>query len=275
MRRVDIERRHWELWAIAMTIILVFSITVIQLALFTENKSIFLGFLGIFSLLFCFYIVEREKKLLKLSRQLGQEELQVLEEQSKVSLLNTRLKELSALHKAGEAINLERAPQKSLDIILQSAMELFEATRGSIMLLDDGNEHFVVASANGLLPDWIKKRQRVTEGVAGWVVRTGEPLLLSGKVKDNRFTNFVEKESEIRSAMCAPLRLSDKVIGVLNCTVVGNNKKTFTEYDLKLLSVFAQYAAVAIENAQLRMTLKQGRQNSSIGSNVSSTPLAR
>jgi len=259
MKLIDIERRHWELWAIALVIILFFAITVIHLALFTDNKSIFLAFLAIFSLLFCFYIVEREKKLLVLSRQLAQEELQVLEEQSKVSLLNTRLKELSALHRAGEAVHLERVPQRSLDIILQSAMELFEATRGSIMLLDEQRVNFVIASAQGLHPDWMKKPQKATEGVAGWVLQTGEPLLLSGKVKDHRFTNFVEKEMTIKSAMCAPLRLYEKVIGVLNCTMVGENKKSFTEYDLKLLSVFAQYTAIAIENAQLRLALKQSK----------------
>ena len=262
MKLIDIERRHWELWAIALVILLFFAITVIHLALFTDNKSIFLAFLAIFSLLFCFYIVEREKKLLGLSRQLAQEELQVLEEQSKVSLLNTRFKELSALHRAGEAIHLERVPQRSLDIILQAAMELFEATRGSIMLLDDRRENFVIASAQGLHPDWMKKTQKASEGVAGWVLQTGEPLLLSGKVKENRFTNFVEKETTIKSAMCAPLRLYEKMIGVLNCTVVGENKKTFTEYDLKLLSVFAQYVAIAIENAQLRLTLKQSKAHS-------------
>ena len=264
MKLIDIERRRWELWAIALVIILFFAVTVIHLALFTDNKSIFLAFLAVFSILFCFYIVEREKKLLGLSRQLAQEELQVLDEQSKVSLLNTRLKELSALHKAGEAIHLEKLPQKSLDIILQSAMELFEATRGSIMLLDEQREHFVIASAQGLHPNWTKKPQKATEGVAGWVLQTGEPLLLSGKVKDNRFTNFVEKETHIKSAMCAPLRLYEKVIGILNCTVVGENKKTFTEYDLKLLSVFAQYAAIAVENAQLRLALKQSKPHPSL-----------
>ena len=259
MRLADIERRQWELWTVALVIILVFAFTIIQLALFTENKSIFLVFLGIFSILLVLYIVQREKKLLILSQQLRQEELQVLEEQAKVSLLNTRLKELSALHKAGEAITLERVPQKSLDIILQSAIELFEATRGSIMLRDGLSENFVIASAQGLDRKQMRGPQKVGESVAGWVLRTGEPLLLSGKVRDNRFTNFVEKETEIKSAVCAPLRIREKIIGVLNCSVVGENKKSFTEYDLKLLSVFAQYAAIVIENAQLRLSLRQAK----------------
>ncbi len=259
MKLGDVEKRQWELWGIALVTILVFATTIIYFGLFTQNKSIFLAFLGVISILLCLYIVEREKRLMLLSQRLREEELQVLEEQAKVSLLNTRLKELSALHKAGEAISLERAPQKSLDIILECAMELFEATRGSLMLLDSKSENFLVASAQGLDPKWLQKPQRCSEGVAGWVVRTGEAVLLAGKVREERFINFVEKESDIRSAMSAPLRLHEKIIGVLNCTVVGENKKHFTGYDLKLLSVFAQYAAIAIENAQLRMALKQGR----------------
>ena len=267
MRIADVERRQWELWTIALFVILVFALTVIHLALFTENKSVFLIFLGVFSVLFCLYVVEREGKLLVLAKRLRQEEMQILDEQGKVSLLNAHLKELAALHKAGEAVSLERAHQRSLDDILSSAMELFEADRGSIMLLDEQGENLLITSARGVDPKWLKHPQKSDEGVAGWVLQTGEPLLLATKPSDSRFVHITEKDSDIKSAICVPLRVRDRVVGVLSCCILEQHRKTephqkaeqhrktFTEYDLKLLSVFALYASIAIENAQLKVSL--------------------
>lgn len=257
MRMADVQRRQWELWAITLFIIIFFALTVIHLALFTENKSIFLIFLGIFSILFCLYVVEREGKLLSLAMRLQQEERQVLDEQGKVSQLSARLKELAALDQVGKIVHQEGVPQRALEIILASAMELFETGRGSIMVMDEKGEFLNIATARGVDRKWLETPQRADEGVAGWVISTGDPLLLTAKPWDRRFTNFMEKDPAITSAICVPLRVRGKVIGVINCSVVSPQNKTFTEYDLKLLSVFSQYASIAIENAQLRAHLKE------------------
>lgn len=259
MKPTDIEKKRQELWIIAITVIIAYSTSVIALSYFLQSKGAFIIFLGIFSVLFCLYIVDKERRLMELNRQLRTEELQTLEQEVTISLLNTKLKEISSLHKAIEAVSLEKEPQMALDKLLKSVLGLFNVSRGSIMLIDKKGETLVVAASSGIKKEFFKP-QKIEEGVAGWVARTGEPLLLPGKIKEGRFDNFIEKEADIISSLCVPLTLHDKIIGVLNCSSLSDDRHIFTEYELELLSVFAHYASVALENAQLLARLKKDPQ---------------
>lgn len=256
MKPKDIEKRRRDLLTIALIVIIAYSGSVIALSYFLDSKGIFLIFLGVFSTLFCLYVVDKERRLMELNRQLRTEELQTLEQEVTISLLNTKLKEISSIHKAIEAVSLEKEPQRALDKLLKSVLDLFKISRGSIMLIDKKKETLVVAASLGLKAEFIKP-QKIGEGVAGHVAKTGEPLLLPGRVKEGRFTNFIEKEAEIISSICVPLSIGNKVIGVLNCSSLNKERHLFTEYELELLSIFAHYASVALENAQLMASLKK------------------
>ena len=257
MKTNEIEKKLRELWIIAILVIIAYATSVIALSYFLESKSTFLVFLTIFSVLFCAYVVDKERRLMDLNRQIRIEEFQTLEQEVTISLLNTRLKEISSLHKAVEAVSLEKEPQKALDKLLRSVMGLFNISRGSIMLMDTRGVNLVVAASAGLKDEFLMPL-KIGEGIAGWVAKTGEPLILPGRVKEGKFTNFIEKETEIISSLCVPLSIGGKIIGVLNCASLINDRHIFTEYDLELISVFAHYATVALENAQLKASLKMG-----------------
>jgi GAF domain-containing protein len=51
-----------------------------------------------------------------------------------------------------------------------------------------------------------------------------------------------------------PLRLRDRVLGVMNVGMVTDEPRdAFTDYHLRMVTIFAQHASVAIENARLRL----------------------
>ncbi|MDD4587499.1 MAG: HD domain-containing protein [Heliobacteriaceae bacterium] len=60
----------------------------------------------------------------------------------------------------------------------------------------------------------------------------------------------------VRSLMFAPLRIKDKVIGVI--IITSDEPKNYTAEDLKVLTTLAFHAAAAIENARLYDSLKEG-----------------
>jgi len=251
MKMTPVEKKRWELWGISLFLLLVSAGTVVAFSLITNQPPAIIVFLGIFFLLFCAYIIEREFKLQRLQQQLHDEQFKVLEEGIKISSLQTRLKELTLLQKAMTAIGMETEPEKALDTILQAAMELFEADRGSIMLVDEASQQLVIAASIGLKPEHIAKGgPKVGEGIAGYVVQTGEALLLPAKIKTEQYKNFEMKDTELRSSICAPLQSRHKIIGVMNYSTLAPKKRLFTEYDLKLLTVFSQYAALVIDAAQ-------------------------
>ena len=122
-----------------------------------------------------------------------------------------------------------------LDQIVQTGLQETKADRASLMLLE-GHELVVKASV-GLPPEIAATaREKVGEGIAGWVADRGEALLLAdGTSLDLRIKKVLIRE-EITSALCVPLLVKDKVVGVLNLSKLGEGSG-FTQGDLEFVSI--------------------------------------
>ncbi|MFW6113821.1 MAG: ATP-binding SpoIIE family protein phosphatase [Actinomycetota bacterium] len=143
-----------------------------------------------------------------------------------------------------------------LDRVIEQAMELLQAERGSIMLLDEAGLELVVRASRGL-KESREFRRTLGEGIAGWVAEHGEPLLLQDAVADRRFQGV---DDDIKSALAVPLKVKGKVIGVLNISTAAR-KRSFDYIDLEHLLPFADMAAVAIDNARLYQVLKREQEH--------------
>ncbi|MBI5124539.1 MAG: GAF domain-containing sensor histidine kinase, partial [Candidatus Omnitrophica bacterium] len=148
----------------------------------------------------------------------------------------------------------------------------------SVMFIDKDKRRLIVKVAKGLDEEVIKEANtQIGEGVAGWVGRTGEPLLVKDITKDPRFVKRSESRYYNNSLLSVPLKTRDKVSGIINV----NNKISrdiFRTYDLELLKTIADIAAPVIENARLEEEIKKvDRSKYDLVSNVSHelrTPLA-
>lgn len=136
-----------------------------------------------------------------------------------------------------------------LDLILSLTLKEFEASQGSILLLDKKNDQLKMLAAKGL-PDEVMQRGYVPRkgSIAEWVIEHDTPLILGDVSKETRFTSIAE-ERDIRSSVCVPLRAKGDVIGTINLTRTRENP--FKEDDLGALVILAAQAAVSIENARL------------------------
>jgi len=166
-------------------------------------------------------------------------------------------KELSALRLIISEINSILELDKVLDLIIQKAIQVVEAERGSLMLFDHKKEELYIKSSVRLSKKTVSAvRIKPGEGIAGWVFKEGKPLLIKEGAKDIRFKKFNKTKEELRSIISIPLKIKDQVVGVINL----DNKREgniFNLDDLKLLSVFANETAIAIQNAQLHQKVKQ------------------
>ena len=165
-------------------------------------------------------------------------------------------KELSALRLIISEINSTLDLDRVLDLIIQKAIQVVEAERGSLMLFDHKTEELYVKSSIGLSKKTVSAvRIKPGEGIAGWVFKEAKPLLIKEGAKDIRFKKFDEIKEELKSIISVPLKIRDQVIGVIN---VDNKRKGdfFNKDDLLLLSTFANQAAIAIQNARLHQQMK-------------------
>jgi nitrate/nitrite-specific signal transduction histidine kinase len=85
------------------------------------------------------------------------------------------------------------------------------------------------------------------EGITGWVAAEGEPQLVNDVRQDPRYVSLTS--GEFQSELAVPIKVKDKVIGVLNAQ--SFELDAFDHSDLAVMQSLADQAAIAIENARL------------------------
>lgn len=141
--------------------------------------------------------------------------------------------------------------------LLQTTVDLIagilEAERISIMLLDEAEQELRLTVGSGLDPDSLPPvLVRVGESVSGQVALRGAPILVTDIERDPRFeVSEFAKQYVTRSFICAPLKVGQRVIGVINATN-KTSREAFSENDLALLVAFSYQISLMLENALAR-----------------------
>ncbi len=163
--------------------------------------------------------------------------------------LESRVQEMRFLYGIGRSVTSIRNLEEILNRIVEAAVYLTEADEGSLMLVDPASGELYLRAARGMGEKSAKSfRMKIDDSIAGQVVRTGRPVMIGGINEDDSFkltTGYF-----VKSLLNVPLKAGGRVIGVL----AVNNKITlqsFTDSHLNLLMALADYASIAIQNAQL------------------------
>ncbi|MBN2226347.1 MAG: GAF domain-containing protein [candidate division Zixibacteria bacterium] len=161
------------------------------------------------------------------------------------------LEDLRALLQVSLAVNSSLVVEDSLQIVMKKAIELLNAERGFIMLLDEtGTLQFKVAY--NISTEFMHDKDfKISHSIANEVAATGKSVYTSDAQSDKRYANQESiMELHLRSIMCVPLKIKSKVIGVVYLDN-SSQAKLFLKSDLFLFELFAQQAAYAIHNAGL------------------------
>ncbi len=162
-----------------------------------------------------------------------------------------RLQALVPLYRVSHAFMVNLHLEDLLQRIVETAVAATGAQRGSLMLIDEDRQELTVQAAVGMPPEVMAvARERVGQGIAGWVARTGVPLVINNEGDIPPFLRSALRGGMAHSAVCLPLTVKGRTIGVMNLTKTAD-QPPFTRGDAELLSVLAGQAAIAIENARL------------------------
>lgn len=145
--------------------------------------------------------------------------------------------------------------------ISSAAEKLTDSETSSVMLLDDRKQYLTFKTAGGDRGELVKTiKIPVGQGIAGWVARNGEPLLVPDVTKDNRFSASLTDERigfKTHSILCVPLVVSGELIGVMQVlNKKGDHHGEFASDDLDVLNGLASFAAISIVNSKLNSTQK-------------------
>src|SRR3970040_729893 len=161
-------------------------------------------------------------------------------------------REVTVLHELGKALTSTLELDQVLRTIMEKIDEFLRPDTWSLLLVDELRQELYFEIAIGAGSEILKDiRIKMGQGLAGWVAKTGEAVLVPDVSKDTRFFAQVDEKPkmETQSIVAVPVKFRDHCLGVIeliNC--VG--PEGFGTRDMALLEALADYAAIAIENAR-------------------------
>jgi PAS domain S-box-containing protein len=167
-------------------------------------------------------------------------------------VLRRRTRELELLNRASQTLSSTLDLDQVLVTVLEEVRHLLGVVATSIWLTDPETGELICRQATGPQNEIVRGwRLASGEGLAGWVARTGESLIVPDIKADERHSRRVDQETglTLRSVLSVPLKVKHKAIGVLQ--VVDAEVGRFDKTDLELLEPLAAAATIAIENARL------------------------
>jgi diguanylate cyclase (GGDEF)-like protein len=161
------------------------------------------------------------------------------------------LQELTIFHDVAKALTSSLNLDSVLQTIMEKISEYFRPDTWSLLMVDENKDELYFAIAVGPAADTLKAlRLKVGEGIAGWVAKHGESLIVPDVYTDPRFAKRIDEMTkwQTRSIICIPLKSKHRTLGVIqliNCDI--NN---FTDNEMFFLHALCDYAAIAVDNAR-------------------------
>lgn len=189
---------------------------------------------------------EFTRLLIYMRRRLDELETQALSESS------NRF-QISALQDLAAAVNSSLELDEVLRKVMDMIVELTKAERAILLLTNEETNQLEVQVARNMDRETIEQSEsfQISRSIVRRVAETGEPVATMNAQEDDRFSAQQSIISyRLRSILCVPLKIKDTITGVI---YADNRIATgiFNDEDRDMLAVFANQAAVAIENARL------------------------
>ena len=223
-----VEQRRSQLWKVMIAMLTGLAAVAVVSSLWMR-----LSVLAV-TVSFALYAFEKERNLRRLTFLLADERVLT-------AALSNRLHEITSLLEVGRAVNSVLDLPKVLEVITNSALELLGGSHGSIMLLEkDDRLRAVCVVGNEAARD---ATVALGDAIAGQVGQSKEAVLVEGSL------SCEDREKRVDSALSVPLMNRGELVGVLNINAAPG--RSFTEYELRAVSLFGEQAATAIANARM------------------------
>ncbi len=164
-------------------------------------------------------------------------------------------RKFAILEEISSAIVVSDSVETVANLMLDLALEYTNAETGSLMLINEDGELFVLVARGTDSQSMLAYSEKIGDGIAGLVARNRTPLLVQDIDSDRRFRLKGRHHYKTKSFISCPVICRKRLLGVINI----NDKKTggpFSEDEFALLKIIANQAAIILENAFLKSRLQ-------------------
>jgi len=165
-------------------------------------------------------------------------------------------KQIEALKEISTAISSDRYIEDVLRLIVTVTANVMDSKVCSLWLIDEREDCLKVRATQTMNKEYLKERSlKLGEGVVGYVAQLDKPAITLDVLKEPRYKEKeLAKKMGLRSMLSVPMRVKDRVIGVIN--IYKSYLHEFTKTELDLLTTVANQAAICIENTELMVRSK-------------------
>lgn len=152
-----------------------------------------------------------------------------------------------------------------LDTVLHTALEQsLQAMRlemGGIWLLDDSSQQLWLAVEVGMAPALRAEVQTfaLNEGITGRAAASGQTLVLEDMALASDLARIIPEKWGIQGIVAVPIRLRERVLGVLD--IMTQKPRAFTSDELVLLTSIGQQIGIAVDSLRLMHEVREQAQN--------------
>jgi diguanylate cyclase (GGDEF)-like protein len=162
-----------------------------------------------------------------------------------------RLEEISIFHDVAKALTSSLDLDAVLQTIMDNIARFFKPDTWSLLMVDEQKDELYFAIAVGPASDTLKTlRLKVGEGIAGWVAKHGDSVIVPDVYTDPRFAKRIDEMTkwQTKSMICVPLKSKNRVLAVIQ--LINSPLEAFGENEMFFLHALCDYAAIAIDNAR-------------------------
>jgi putative methionine-R-sulfoxide reductase with GAF domain len=216
------------------------------------SEWVLLGGLSIMVALFGCYLAFQRGKLSRLEDELDRTR------ESAIATTSRHYARLMALCRVSQTMSNETEIEAVFASMTQLCFSYFDCDRVSVMLVDRTTGELVVRAAMGHqgAAEIIGSRQRPGHGIAGWVARHREPVVLGEVVEEGRFEGFEPGKSGLTAAIVVPIQVRDELVGVIS---LSSRKPgiVYSDEDLRALEIFAGSAGLCLRHTEQAGWMRQ------------------
>jgi PAS domain S-box-containing protein/putative nucleotidyltransferase with HDIG domain len=173
----------------------------------------------------------------------------ITEQIQSANALKRRAQELESLYSTSLEINTQTDLLPLLQMIVERAASLLNAHMGGLYLMQADGKTLELVVAHNLPGFSAGITIQVGEGLSGKIAQSGQAIVIEDYSNWSGRASIYDK-SPFRRVVGVPLRVKGKVIGVINVTD-DQQTGTYSSDEIRLVSLFADQAAIAVENTRL------------------------
>ncbi|VAX32598.1 hypothetical protein MNBD_NITROSPIRAE02-856 [hydrothermal vent metagenome] len=171
--------------------------------------------------------------------------------------INRRNRELILLNSIASIINQSIKAEEIFSSVLERLMEALDMDGGCVFLIDDKSRTLKCSCHRGVREQCTSTAISIKLGddIPGRVAVTGEVMTSSNLSSDNRISNSLFKDTNIKGYCCIPVKGKERLLGVY--CLFKFKEHFFTLEEERLLEAVGEMTGLALENTRLYDEMKE------------------